>query len=145
MYVQNSSEDYFEQNQPYYGRLSYRKAIWIQKGEGKFRREKGKSCGILPLDVIGDRAIENEEELYAYYIDYANVFERLNHIKLTEVLTTVRIPNCEKEADGGTLLESQREDSIIGQQMTSKYNEEQDKDLHLPPCLIYDVKISALK
>ena len=62
-----------------------------------FRKGKGTRDGIFLLRVISERMIENQENLFVCYIDYAKAFDRVKHTKLLEVMTEAGIPHHERK------------------------------------------------
>ncbi|GFR99130.1 endonuclease-reverse transcriptase [Elysia marginata] len=62
-----------------------------------FRKGKGTRDGIFLLRNTFERMMDCQKDLNLCFIDYAKVFDRVNHEKLIEVLAKARIPSHERQ------------------------------------------------
>lgn len=61
-----------------------------------FRKGRGTREAIFALRIISERMVEKKKKLYLCFIDYTKAFDRVNHVKLVEIMEKVGIPPHER-------------------------------------------------
>ena len=72
-------------------RIKLRINIEVGEEQFGFRAGSGTREGIFCLNVLAQKYIEVNKDLYVCFIDYAKAFDRVKHFQLIECLTSIGI------------------------------------------------------
>ena len=70
---------------------------YIGEDQYGFRRGKGTRDAIAVLRCLGERSLEHGKDLYICFVDYEKAFDRVNWLKLMEVLQQVGVDKRDRD------------------------------------------------
>ena len=72
-------------------RLEGKAEAFLGDDQFGFRKERGTRDAIAALRVLAERSIEHNKKLYVCYVDYEKAFDRVNWVKMMEILRDIGV------------------------------------------------------
>ena len=72
-------------------RLEWKAEAFLGDDQFGFRKERGTRDAIAALRVLAERSIEHNKKLYVCYVDYEKAFDRVNWVKMMEILRDIGV------------------------------------------------------
>ena len=79
----------------------------ISELQSGFMAGKGTRKGIFNLRMICERYSEVNQDVYACFIDYEKLFDRVNHEKMIKCLNDIGINGKESQVDSKPILDTE--------------------------------------
>ena len=71
--------------------MESKEEAFLRNDQFSFRKGVGTREVIAVVRLIGERCIDREQDVYLCFVDYEKVLNRVNWVKLLEVLKSIRI------------------------------------------------------